>query len=504
MGKTLTERKMDSKKIENIVFYTAAAFVLITIFHLYSTFSQQYVGACDWYGYYQESLLLKNGRVSLETKIPAAQYPAIAPLSFYAINGKILGQYPPGFPLLMAGAGFLGLEFYVNPTLGVLSVILMFLTLFTLNGNDKWSAGLFALLWACFPLTMYGSTYVMSDLAAAFFILLAFYLLKIKKAISSALALGFSLAVRPTNVLFCAIFLPLAYKELNTRQRRYYCVWLGATVSLYAVYNWLIYGAPWKTGYMNILYNFSAATFTRNLGFYAGETLRQFTPLLALLALIALWKKDKHSLFLGAWFLVFLVFYSFWASWLNEWWWLRFLLPAFPALFILAGLGFKHILTTTHLFNRFPRRAAVILLTVPMLAVGIYFIHRGTHYQDLWSKEKGKLYYAITKKIEKQIPPGSLVGGCDFSGPLRLYANIESFGFFHLNSLYLISDMLKQGKPVYILEEPWHKENLGLKWILKNFETEKLTDVGVDSHVNFFLYRILAQKQKEILIPPGP
>jgi len=495
---------MLSKKIRNIAFYTAAAAALIAIFYIYATFSQQYVGGSDWYGYYQQALLLKNGHVALETALPASKYPAIAPLSFYAVNGKVVGQYPPGFPLLMAAAGFAfaGLEFYVNPALGVLSVILMFLAILSLTGNDKWTAGLFALLWAFFPLTVYGSTYVMSDLPAAFFILLAFYLLKIKKPIPSALALAFSLAVRPTNVLFCAVFLPLVYKELNVKQRWQYGSWFGAAGSLYAIYNWLVYGAPWKTGYLDLSNNLSTSVFARNLGFYSGETLLQFTPLLALLALIALWKREKHALFLASWFLAFLIFYCFWASLYEIWWWLRFLLPGFPALFLLAALGYKRILTAIRLQNRFPKQAVSILLVATVLFAGIFFIYRGIRYSELWTKDKGKLFYVISKKVAKKIAPGGLVGCCEFSGPLRIYANIESFGFFHMNSLFLISDMLKEGKPVYLVVEPWQKKNLGLKAIFKNFRVRKITDVGIDAWTEFYLYRVQAQKQQVLDIPP--
>jgi hypothetical protein len=62
--------------------------------------------------------------------------------------------------------------------------------------------------------------------------------------------------------------------------------------------------------------------------------------------------------------------------------------------------------------------------------------------------------------------------------------------------------MLKEGKPVYVMVEPWQKESPGLNWIFKNFEAQKITDVGMDARANFFLYRILVQKQQELLIPP--
>lgn len=497
---------MISKKMENIGFWTAAVFILSAVFIIYSTYRQRYVGACDWYGYYQQAQLFKSGHVSLDTKLPASKYPAVAPLSFYSENGKVVGQYPPGFPLLMAVAGFVGLELYVNPILGILSVILMYLTILTLIGNDKWTAGLFALLWAFFPLTIYGSTYVMSDLPATFFILLAFYLFKKKKLIPSALSLAFSLAVRPSNVLFCVVFLPLVWQELKVKERWQYGSWFIISSSLYAIYNWLVYGLPWRTGYMDISQNLSATIFTRNMLFYIGEILAQFTPMLLLLAVIALWKKekkkDKYVFFLTAWFLAFLIFYCFWKPFVNVWWWQRFLLPGFPALFLLAASGFKRILMDIRWPNKILNYAVSILLVAAVMSNGIYFIYRGNHYSKLWAKDKGKLFYAISKKIAKRVIPGSLVGSCDFTGSLRLYTNTETFGYYNLNSLYLISDLLKEGKPVYLAVEPWQKKNLGVQWIFKNFKLKKIANVGIETWSDFFLYRIMKQKYQDLLIPP--
>jgi 4-amino-4-deoxy-L-arabinose transferase-like glycosyltransferase len=186
-------------KKKKIIFLTASIVALLIIFFIYTTYNQQYVGASDWYGYYSLSLLLKQGRVDMEVGLPPARYPPIAPLSYFVRDGKVLQQYPPGYPFLMALTGFIGLEFYVTPIMGILSIVLMFLLIKDLT--DQWIAALFSLLWAFTPIVVYGSTSVMSDLPATVFILLSLYFYRKKKIIPSALALGFSLVVRPTNVL---------------------------------------------------------------------------------------------------------------------------------------------------------------------------------------------------------------------------------------------------------------------------------------------------------------
>ena len=177
MSENISANGVNSKK--KLIFPAASAAVLLIIFFIYSTYTQKYVGGSDFYGYYAQSLLLKKGQVDMPVGVSAAEYPAIAPLGYFAKDGKVLPQYPPGYPLLMALAGYIGLEFYVTPILGILSIVLMYLLIKELT--DKKIAIFFSLIWAFFPIVVYGSTSVMSDLAAAFFILLSLYLYRKEK-----------------------------------------------------------------------------------------------------------------------------------------------------------------------------------------------------------------------------------------------------------------------------------------------------------------------------------
>ena len=76
--------------------------LLIGIFVIYATFRQRYVGATDWYGYYQQGELLKTGRVFLPTAFPCDQFPAIVPFGYVVAGRHAVPQYTPGFPLLLA------------------------------------------------------------------------------------------------------------------------------------------------------------------------------------------------------------------------------------------------------------------------------------------------------------------------------------------------------------------------------------------------------------------
>jgi hypothetical protein len=485
---------MISLENKKIIFLTASIAALLIIFFIYTTYNQEYVGGSDWYGYYSLSLLLKQGRVDLPVGLPPGQYPPIAPLSYFVKDGKVLQQYPPGYPLLMALAGFIGLEFYVTPILGILSIILMFLLIKDLT--DTWIAALLSLLWAFSPIVMYGSTSVMSDLPATVFILLSLYFYRKKKIIPSALALGFSLVVRPTNVLYCLIFLPMLLKETwKDKQWIKFGLYFAVPVSLYGIYNWLLYGLPWKTGYTDFSDHLLTSVFFNHLVFYIKEIIIQFTPFLIIFALLVIWKKNKDLLFYAGWFLIFLIFYSFWRSGGDTWWWTRFLLPAWPALFFLAALGLKNLSTFIQSKGKPAKSPVNISLTLLTAVIIIYFVIYGFNHGDIWEKNKGKIYYDTSKAIAEAVPANSFVGSIEFSGCIRLYTGIETFNSsYYPQSLFLISDLLKKRIPVYMAVEPWNRELPTIKKFFEVFKVEKV--MAVKEWSDFYLYRIVRRQRK--------
>jgi hypothetical protein len=485
MEENINANIVNSKK--NLIFPAASAAALIIIFFIYSTYTQEYVGGSDFYGYYAQSLLLKKGQVDMPVGVSAAEYPAIAPLSYFVKDGKVLPQYPPGYPLLMALAGFIGLEFYVTPILGILSIVLMYLLIKELT--DKKIAVFFSLIWAFFPIVVYGSTSVMSDLVAVFFILLALYLYRKEKIPFSAFALAFSLVVRPTNVLFCLIFLPVLIRDKQWFKFGFY---FAIPAFFYGIYNWLVYGAPWKIGYANVSERFITSVFFHHLVYYARETVIQFTPFLLILIFFAFWKKTKDWWFYLIWFLIFFIFYCFWRPLGETWWWTRFLLPGYPALFFLAALGLKNALDFIQQKWKPAKHLVTGSLAVIALVIIGYFIHYGFTHPDIWGKNKGKHYYDISKMIAKKVPANSLVGSVEFSGCLRLYTGIETFNSFHTHSFFLIADMVEKKVPVYIAAEPWNLQRPMVKGVFRIFRVKKVMEIT--GWPGFYLYKIQGRR----------
>lgn len=457
--------------------------VLATAFTAYAGFRQRYVGATDWYGYYQQGLLLQHGRIDLPVELPLDAFPTAVPLGYVVRDAEAVPQYPPGFPLLLALGGLLGVPLLVPALVGVASAGLMYLIVRDLS--DPWTGAVFALLWAFFPIVAYGSTYLMSDLTAATAVLAAWWLYRRDRVALSALALGFGFAVRPTNVFF---LLALAGPLWRDRRLARYALYLALPCAAYALYNHVVYGAPWRTGYGTTGEELQPALFLDHLSFYLRETLRQCGwPLLALAALgLAGRHRDRWACV--AWFVPFLVFYSFWWAGGDRWWWTRFLLPAYGALFILAAHGFVRLRAWLDTLAR-PwawRRAIPVALLGALALTPLHSLKLTRREGDVWVHRKGLEYLEAVHRIALVAPPGSYVGSIEFGGALRLYSDLQPFLSTFPASPDLVAEAHRRGRRVFLMVEPWHRDQDVVRRMLDRFPSQRLADVPIWDGVQVF------------------
>jgi hypothetical protein len=488
-GRTLPPRAMPFLLfLRRHGFALAFTALLGTSFYVNQHYNQRFIGAVDWYGYYQEALLLKSGRVTLPLELPVDEFPSVVPLGFNALaDGRVVPQYPPGYPLLLAAAMVFHLEFYLMPLVGLASSLVLFGLVRDLTG-DKWTAGLYAVLWAFFPIVTFGSTTLMSDLVAALFLMLTYWLYRRGQVFWSAFAMTFALCVRPTNGLFLVVF---AVPLLRDRKLIRYGLCLLLPGLVYGYYNYRFFGAPWRTGYADIRTDLVPGLFFPHLDFYLQQIFLQFSPLVLLLALGGFTRPRGEKFFFLAWFAAFLLFYSFWRSGGSDrWWWCRFLLPGFAPGFLLSALGFSRV--RTWLDERLaagPRRLAAHLVLFAVIGVTpVYYVKFGLAQRDLWSTNKGRDYYQVVKLTEKIVPPGGYVGSVEFAGSHRLYTQLGSFCTMHDNSPKLVAHLLAQGRPVYILVEPWNKSHVVVQELLGRFTATKLQ--VIDLWGGIALYRL--------------
>ena len=459
-------------RFDRIFFRWIFPALLVGVFLVYATFRQRYVGATDWYGYYQQGELLKTGRVFLPTAFPCDQYPAIVPFGYVVAGSHAVPQYTPGFPLLLAAGSMAGLTFFVTPLLGLISCLLMFFLI--RDFTDRWVAAVFTLAWAFFPIVVFGSTTLMSDLLAAMCLIGAYLAYRRGLLLLSAWVLGYSFCVRPTNVLFLAVFVLPLWRD---RRLIRYGLYLAGPVVLYGLYNFTIYGSPLRTGYADFRGDLAREVFTQHVGFYLWQTLAQCSPVIIALALWGLRPWSREKLFQVLWFTVFLAFYCFWRSGGDRWWWTRFLLPGYPAIFLLAAGGFSRLRDRWRTAAAKPpwRDWRIVVLFASVAVLPLWEIHFGRSQQDLWERNKGHVYYDVVQRVAAIVPAHSFVGCVEFAGSFRLYSELTGFVSVQDDPPNLVREGLRRQRDVYLLVESWNLNHPVIRQILKDFPSEMIT-----------------------------
>lgn len=313
-----------------------------------------YAGGSDSSGYLNSAQLILQGRISTPLRLPDSLPPdllrkdAFIPLGFRPdVTGReMVPTYPVGLPLHLAAIGWLtGLE-TASRILGVAMALafpaLLYLTSRQFGVRPAWSFGV-AALGALSPLTVLFALQPMSDLLAAIWVVAAILCARSAErgsgwALGAGAALAIAVLVRPTNLL-CAIPALLA---LPARPRAWLAFGLGGLPGalFQAWYNHALYGAYATTGYggeVGVLFSWQHVA--PSLWHYALWVPVVASPLAA--AAFALpWagipRRDK--LVLGAWAGILFGFYTAYAYTNDAWWYMRFLLPAIPALGIAAAL----------------------------------------------------------------------------------------------------------------------------------------------------------------------
>ena len=448
-----------------------ALLALLALFALYATFRQRYVGASDWYGYYALSRLLREGRLTMPMEIDVSRYPAAVPLSFEADQGRAIPRYPPGYPLLLALAGVVGAEFFVTPLCAVLSVLVLYLIL--IRRVSRFVAVLVCASWALCPIVVWGAGNVMSDLPAALLLMTTYCLLDRERPALAGIIFALAVATRPTNALFGLLLLPLFG---DWRRFLRFAAAAAAGGAAYGLYNLGVFGAPWRMGYRDSFAGFRLAHFPRNFPRFASHLLTVLTAGTLLPAVVGVFRRRRRSLFFLAWFMLFWVLYSFWWVKPDPWWYLRFLLPGLPGLFVLAADGWEDVRRWLDERGRGWRVGVRVAYGLGAAALLAFFVRFGGEHH-LFTRTTAKRFYDVATSARERLPGNALIGAYTHTGSLRLYGGFESFRIPYPSSLDLVSDTLKTGRPVYLLLEPGLKENAMMKRILSQFEVDSGTEL---------------------------
>ena len=423
-------------------------------------------GGSDSQGYLSQARLWTQGWPIVHEPL-ITQTTALGSWTFIPIAyrpGRDFGTFVPitsiGYPLMMAAVVRLfgsGSEMYVVP---FAAAALVFFTgwIGRRIGGDV-AGVLSSLLLATSPIFLFQSLQPMSDVpAACLWLLAAASVMARRRWVQAAVVPAVALAImtRPNLV---PLALPLAIFAAFVRrgETRPYD-WtaavlvaagfaLGATAVAYS--NSVLFGAPQSTGYGRLGNLYGTEYLLPNLQRYARWVFDTETYLIPLAAVglirlaLAGGIQRMWVWFTAAIVSVVCVSYFFYTAF-DNWTYLRFLLPAFPLVFIAYACVVQ-------------RPVLAALLTLPILAGHVSFIATHGVLQTAVAEQR---YIEVADYVSKSLPENSLLISAQHSGSIRYYTSRKTLRFDWLEARNL-DNALRQttalGYRPYILLDDWEE-----------------------------------------------
>lgn len=316
------------------------------------------VGGSDSHCYAAQARAFASGATHLRQPLALAApwtdaTRTFAPVGFLPsahVRGEFVPVCAPGYPLLLAPLVALApmLQFLVAPAAATVLVLAAYVFTRRLC-DDPLAAVAAAALCAGTPVVLFQSMQPMTDVpaAAALSAAAALALARPSRAAAAGAALGLCLVMRP-NLLPAA----LPFLLWTRPQSRSFLLGLVPVAALVPILNSLVYGSPFTTGYGDASSLFSLAQVPTNLWRYSSWALETMTPIVVL-GLAAPWlmrgagwpaERCRYGLALLALVIVVVACYAAYIPF-DEWWYLRFLLPAVPALWALTAAAVFALMT---------------------------------------------------------------------------------------------------------------------------------------------------------------
>lgn len=427
--------------------------LLVAAFIAYAVFLMLHMGAhaggSDSSGYLNSARLLGHGQTSVAQRIPASLEPksfdsfTFIPLGFRPMPGaRMAPTYPIGLPLALSTLAAIS-SWQVAPPfvmlVSALASVALMIPLGRAAGLPRGWSVFGALLFSASPLTTFMSLQLMSDIPAtalATAAILCAWHSRAQRSWALLAGMGFAISVliRPSNFLLLA---PVAVC-LGTDWRR----WLlfgagglpGAVVQL--AYNARAYNDPLSSGYgYGLSTKFSLSVIPATLAHYVQWLPVLLTPV-GFFTLVLPWR-GRHRRFtwvLTSWIIVIFGFYLSYFHTHETWWYLRFVLPAFPP-FLVGGLWVLHLLWVSYGASRFTRP---LLKRSLALAAGIVaFLHGAFWHHRLHAASIGQgefIYPQTMDWARANLPSNAIILTLQTSGALQYYTDYAFIRWDALNA----------------------------------------------------------------------
>jgi hypothetical protein len=455
---------------------------------IYAVFLGTHIGAyaagSDSSGYLNSARVFSQGRLTAVQRpwpgLPAAELTSYAyvPLGFGpASPGEMVPKYPMGMPLLvMATAALVGWDAapqWVIVVHAIAGVLLMGWLGRCAGLSVGWATS-GALLLATCPLYVMYSLQMMSDVpATAWAMATVAFAWNARRhagwAFAAGCALGVAVLIRPTNVL---LVLPMAI-ALGIGWRR----WLGFAIGVAPLaaiqlgYNQAAYGQPFHNGYGDVGRLFQWKHVPLSLANYGRWLPILLTPVGLLAFLLPLYarKKPLWTALLTVWMVGFASVYAFYSYTHETWWYLRFILPAFPAAWIAALLVASDL---TRRWELLPPGSCRAWLTggVSAAALFAFACHWNGKLESTTIGRGERGYLETIEWLRPRVPASALVIAMQASGCLYYYTDLSCLRWDQIEpEQFSTIAAAAAGRPVFALLMPFEEqrafpERLGGRW----------------------------------------
>jgi hypothetical protein len=441
----------------------AATLLAITVLWLGIQYGSTTAGGADSLGYVMQAGLWQTGSLRIQQDVVSeSPWPFAAatwtPLGFVASSAMpdaIVPSYAPGYPLLIAMAQIAGgycAGFVVVPVCGALAILAIYaLGRRVFEGHTRALGG--AALLAASPVFLYQLMNPMSDVpvTAAWTMALASAVWNLP--LCAGLAAGAAVAIRPNLVAVVVVL--FAWLALTDR-RAVLRAGLGVAPAIVGI-AWLnarLYGSPFTSGYGALADLYAVTNLPSNVRLFTIWTLDAQTPLVSLAALyfiVPRWFAGRQApspgILLGGTIAVVVASYLFYQPF-DAWWYLRFLLPAWPVLLLTAAAGIDALARRCGGSVHLPLTVVVLAL---WCSYGVYFASA----RDALDLGRGERVYAdVGRYIAEHTEPAAVMLSFQHSGSLRLYADRLTLRYERLEPSWLdraIAHLQGSGRHPYIV-----------------------------------------------------
>jgi dolichyl-phosphate-mannose-protein mannosyltransferase len=401
-------------------------------------------GGPDSYCYLSQAELFASGRVAHEEPLAS-----IAPWEHAADAFIPVGHVPaarqagasvpmcsPGYPLAMAAVRPVGgrvAMLAVVPVCGAFAVWLTFVLGRRIAGAS--AGAIAAVLLSASPAFLYQVVQPMSDVPAAtawvaalVAVTRASFSTSVAGAMLGGAVTGIALLVRPNlvplaGVVALVVFTirPIVFRKLIRTWAAFGVALLPSIVTVALLQN-AMYGGPLNSGYGDLGFLFRLEHVWPNLQRYPLWLLQTETPIV-LVAVLTPWLTGDSSTrrrviwllaFIAAVFACYIPYSVF-----DAWWFLRFVLPAYPALLVLTATALVWLFDRIAWQWRVLMYAAVVAVAVVMLRDGIQ-----RHVFGLWQFERR--FQLAGDYVAARLPTNAIIITGQESGSVRFYADRDT------------------------------------------------------------------------------